>query len=168
MLTGSTATGLSDSTPSSTGTIDRPIRGSCETVITPIDGPDAGICSLFDSAPSVFIRITGQCQLSHLGHVSLSATQQVLFQIDRQGQPVFSGLRNCAVLTAANGDQLRHTTTGSVSPGSEPGTVHFEGTLTFTGGSGRFGAASGAAGFSGSASLVTNTGAFSIEGRVDY
>ena len=40
--------------------------------------------------------------------------------------------------------------------------------MTFVGGTGRFSAASGSARFSGTASLATNTGAFSFEGTLVY
>lgn len=68
----------------------------------------------------------------------------------------------------ANGDTLRHTTTGTMAPGPTSGTVVFTGELLFTGGSGRFTGASGSAAFEGDASLITNTGRLSIDGNVTY
>jgi hypothetical protein len=153
----------------------RPFKGDCETTISAVNAPPLDSCPVFQAAPSAFIAIGGQCQLSHLGRSSLQATQQLLFQLDSaghpvivNGQPVVSALRNCSVLTAANGDELRHTTVGDVKPGAGPGTVSFAGTIMFTGGTGRFSAASGSATFDGSASLITNTGAFSMTGSVKY
>jgi hypothetical protein len=153
----------------------RPIKGTCETVITPLDPASAGACTVFEPVPSAFITITGQCQVAHLGRVSLAARQQLLFLLDAQGQPIIvngqpvvSALRNCGVLQAADVDELIHTTTGTVAPGAAPGTVSFQGALTFTGGTGRFTEASGLSAFSGSASLLTNTGAFTFEGTINY
>ena len=77
-------------------------------------------------------------------------------------------LRNCTTLTAANGDQLDHTTIGDVMPGDGPAQAAFSGTMSFVGGTGRFSAASGSAEFDGTASLATNTGAFSFHGTVVY
>ena len=55
----------------------------------------------------------------HLGRTALNAVQQLVFQLDANGQPVLVGgqpvaiqLRNCSTLTAANGDELVHTTIG--------------------------------------------------------
>ena len=124
--------------------------------------------------PSAFIAISGQCQVSHLGRTALNAVQQLVFQLDASGQPVLVGgqpvviqLRNCSTLTAANGDELVHTTIGDVRPAG-PAQVAFSGSMTFVDGTGRFSAVSGAATFSGTASLATNTGAFSFEGTVGY
>jgi hypothetical protein len=97
-----------------------------------------------------------------------------VFQLDASGQPVLVGgqpvviqLRNCSTLTAANGDELVHTTIGDVMPAA-PAQVAFSGSMTFVDGTGRFTAVSGSATFSGTASLATNTGAFSFEGTVVY
>jgi hypothetical protein len=154
---------------------ERPVSGSCATTFAPVAAPPPETCSAFEAAPSAFVSIAGECRLTHLGRSSVLATQQLLFLLDNAGRPVIvdgapivNGLRNCGVFTAADGDQLRHTTTGTVAPGTEPGTVTFDGTITITGGTGRFGGASGQASFDGSASLVTNTGNFSTSGRVRY
>ena len=97
-----------------------------------------------------------------------------MFLLDANGQPVLVGgqpvviqLRNCSTLTAANGDELVHTTIGDVMPAG-PAQVAFSGSMTFVGGTGRFSAASGLATFSGTASVATNTGTFSFEGAVVY
>jgi hypothetical protein len=153
----------------------RPLRGECQTTFTPIDPVSAGACSAFVAAPSAFIQISGVCYVSHLGRATVEATQQILFHLNSSGtpvivngQPVVDALRNCGVFTAANGDLLRHTATGTVAPGEQPGVVTLEGALTFSGGTGRFASASGSAGFAGSANLTTNTGLFSFQGDVIY
>jgi hypothetical protein len=155
-------------------TVDRPIKGDCPTTFTFIDPSQAGACAVFQQVPSAFIAIGGRCEVSHLGRTALNAVQQLVFQLDASGQPVLVGgqpvviqLRNCSTLTAANGDELVHTTIGDVTLAG-PAQVAFSGSMTFVGGTGRFSAASGSATFSGTASLATNTGAFSFEGTVVY
>jgi hypothetical protein len=150
-----------------------PLRGDCTTVITPIDQATAGACSSFEQVPSAFIRITGECRLTHLGLTSIDAVQQLIFQLDANGQPVIvngqpiiTELRNCSTLTAANGDQLRHTSTGTVMTGSTSPEFVFEGTIDITGGTGRFENATGAATFVGTAGLTT--GMFSLSGTLSY
>jgi len=152
-----------------------PIRGECTTQIEPIPPEAAGACALFVPRPSAFIRITGRCGVTHLGRTEVAGIQQLLFQLDGTGQPVIVGgqpvvteLRNCATLTAANGDSLRHTTTGTVAPGGSPSEVTFAGHMEFVEGTGRFASASGSASFSGQADILANTGKFSFNGVVAY
>ena len=159
---------------SSSNPVDRPIKGDCTPTFTFIDPPQAGACAVFQQVPSAFIAIGGRCEVSHLGRTAVNAVQQLVFQLDTSGQPVLVDgqpvviqLRNCSTLTAANGDELVHTTIGDVSPAG-PAQVAFSGSMTFVGGTGRFSTASGSATFSGTASLATNTGAFSFEGTVVY
>ena len=159
---------------SSSNPVDRPIKGDCTTTFTFIDPPAAGACAVFQPVPSAFIAIGGRCEVSHLGRTALNAVQQLVFLLDASGQPVLVDgqpvviqLRNCSTLTAANGDELVHTTIGDVGP-AEPAQVAFSGSMTFVGGTGRFSTASGPASFSGTASLATNTGSFSFEGTVVY
>jgi hypothetical protein len=153
----------------------RPFKGECQTTITPLNTPPAAACAAFEPVPSAFIEIGGECQITHLGRATTHAVQQLLFALDPQGQPIFvdgqpliTGLRNCAEFIAADGDRLRHVTTGTVVPGSQPGVVAFSGSLTFTGGTGRFASASGSAAFDGTASIITNTGELRVNGTVDY
>jgi hypothetical protein len=69
--------------------------------------------------------------------------------------------------TAANGDELRATHTGtSVRNGS---TVNFSARFTITGGTGRYANATGQAQAAGSANMLTNTATFRItEGQITY
>lgn len=159
----------------SANAFDRTLKGSCETTIAPVEPANAGACAVFQPVPSAFAQIDGTCQLTHLGRSTTHTVQQLLFALNSQGQPiivngqpVITGLRNCATFTAANGDMLRHTTIGTVAPGSVPGTVVFNGDLVFSGGTGRFADASGVGTFEGDASLITNTGRLEIDGRLTY
>jgi hypothetical protein len=152
--------------------VARPIKGDCTTTFTFIDPGQAGACAVFQQVPSAFIAIGGRCQVSHLGRTALSSVQQLVFQLDASGQPVLVdgqpvivALRNCSTLTAANGDELLHTTIGDVMPAG-PAEAAFAGSMTFVDGTGRFSGVSGSATFKGTASLARNTGAFSFEGRV--
>ena len=160
---------------SSSNPVERPIKADCTTTITFIDPGSAGQCGVFQQVPSAFIAIGGRCQAAHLGRAEIDTVQQLVFQLDATGQPVIIGgqpvviqLRNCTTMTAANGDELDHTTIGDVMPGGGPAQVAFSGTMAFVGGTGRFSGASGSAEFSGTASLATNTGAFSFQGTVVY
>ena len=164
----------SRSVRSASNQTDRPIKGDCSTAFTFIDPGAAGQCAVFQQVPSAFIAISGQCAVSHLGRTEVNAVQQLVFLLDAsgqpviiQGQPVVTELRNCSTLTAANGDALVHTTIGEVTPAG-PAQVEFSGPMMFVGGTGRFAGGSGYATFSGTASLATNTGAFSFEGTVAY
>jgi hypothetical protein len=146
----------------------RPIKGECTTTISFLEPGTEGQCAAFlPVLASAFIRIDGECTVSHLGRTNVTAIQQLLFEFDQNGVPIVTSLRNCSTLTAANGDTLAHTTTGVVAPAG-PEDVSFTGPMTFTGGTGRFADASGSATFNGTASLATNTGAFSFEGTIAY
>jgi hypothetical protein len=160
---------------SSSNPVERPIKADCTTTFTLIDPGSAGQCAVFQQVPSAFIAIEGRCEPAHLGRADINAVQQLVFQLDAAGEPVIVGgqpvvtqLRNCTTLTAANGDELDHTTIGDVTQGAGPAQVVFSGTIEFVGGTGRFAAASGSAEFSGTANLATNTGAFSFQGTVVY
>jgi hypothetical protein len=158
-----------------TTTIARPLQGECQTTFLPIEVPAAGTCPVFEPVPSAFIAISGDCVLTHLGRSTTSATQQLIFALDTNGQPILIGgqplvtrLVNCGVFVAANGDELRHTTAAVVQPGATPGTVTFQGSLSFNGGTGRFVTSTGTANLTGAASVTTSTGNFSLDGNLTY
>jgi hypothetical protein len=97
------------------------------------------------------LTITGTGQATHLGQ--FNGTETVVLNL---GSGTFAGTR---VFTAANGDQLYADVNGAFT---SPTTA--EGTLTFTGGTGRFASASGQTAFSAVTSdginlTVTFTGA---------
>jgi hypothetical protein len=97
------------------------------------------------------VRLTGQgtCELTHLGR-SAYAVEQI-------ADPVQGVLTGTATFTAANGDELRATLTGPFAAGASLDA--FQSTVTFTGGTGRFLAATGSANFTRGTGLVdTYTG----------
>jgi hypothetical protein len=68
--------------------------------------------------------------------------------------------------TAANGDKLYATHSGISGVPDAQGNVTFSGEYIFTGGTGKFKGASGSAEFTGTASLATNKGEFSLRGKI--
>jgi len=155
--------------------VSRPLKGDCHTTFSPIAPPASGTCPVFEAVPSAFISIQGTCQLTHLGQSTTDANQQLVFALDAHGQPVLangqpvvSRLVNCAAFTAANGDRLEFTAVASTSAGPAGATAVFNGSLSFTGGTGRFAKASGTASIDGAADLATSTGQFAVDGSVVY
>ena len=150
-----------------------PLRGQCETTFVDV-APSAGTdCDAFEATPSAFIDISGTCQISHLGRSTVQASQQLLFALDSNGnpvlvngQPVVTSVRNCGRFTAANGDQLHHTAFATVTPSDLPGVVILEGGLSIRGGTGAFAAAAGDASLVGQANVLTHNGAFTLEGSL--
>jgi hypothetical protein len=111
-----------------------------------------GACATsFVQQPSGVIEITGMCVLTHLGLATYTATQTVV--------PLPDGAVAISVTgfyTAANGDVLRSTLTG-VGRFTGPATVAYRTTETYTGGTGRFAAATGTATDNGVASFTGPT-----------
>jgi hydroxyethylthiazole kinase-like sugar kinase family protein len=107
------------------------------------------------------LHIEYVCQLEHLGRATAVAEQVVIFT-----GPTTAIASNTTIYTAANGDQLFATWTGtSTTIGPD---AAFSGPETYAGGTGRFVDASGSAWISGTASFVTNTGQFTVEGTLGY
>jgi len=102
------------------GGSNRPFQGSADGAITGIDPSGA-----------IVIETTGSA--THLGY--FTRTEDVFFEPD-------GTISGTAVFTAANGDQLWADLAGEFT---SPTTA--EGTYTFTGGTGRFRAATGTASF---------------------
>jgi hypothetical protein len=73
---------------------------------------------------------------------------------------------NTTVYTAANGDQLFVSWTGTATSSGPDNT--FSGPETITGGTGRFAGAAGSNGVSGTASVVTMTGQFTSVRTISY
>ena len=137
---------------------ERPYGGSCSTVITPL------------TAPGVFpqeLRIDYDCTLMHLGHATAVA-MQVVTPISQSGVIVMALIENTTVYTAANGDRINASFSGTALIDVQSGDVRFIGTETFDGGSGRFAAASGSADLAGTASIFTNVGLFTTKGLIVY
>ena len=137
---------------------ERPYSGSCSTVVTPL------------TPPGVFpqeLHIDYDCTLAHLGHATAVATQ-VVTPINQSGVLVTATITNSTTYTAANGDTLHASFTGTALLNVETGQVRFIGTEKFDGGSGRFDDASGSADLDGSGSFFTNIAFFTAKGRIAY
>ena len=133
----------------------RPFGGRCDTDIT-ILPPVAG-----DPPELLRLHIEYVCQLQHLGRTTASAEQTVTFT-----GPTTAIASNTTTYTAANGDQLFSTWSGtSVSDGP---LVTFTGPERYVGGTGRFLGASGSSTITGTASFLTNAGQFTVAGRLSY
>ena len=156
--TAPTAPALANTSASTTAVAASPIRpfgGRCDTFITILQ-PLAG-----DPPNLLRLHIEYLCQLQHLGRTTAIAEQIVTFT-----GPTTAIASNTTTYTAANGDQLFASWTGtSVNDGP---LVTFSGPELYTGGTGRFAGVSGSSSISGSASFVTNIGQFTSAGTVSY
>jgi hypothetical protein len=133
----------------------RPFGGRCDTDIAFLPAEPG------DPPNLLRLHIAYVCQLQHLGRTTASALQVVLFT-----SPTTAIASNTTIYTAANGDQLFASWTGT-STNIGPA-ITFSGTETYEGGSCRFSQASGSAWISGTASFVTNTGQFVSSGSLSY
>ena len=136
---------------------ERPFGGRCETTITllpPLPGDPGNLQRM---------HIDYVCRLRHLGRTTASAEQVVTAT-----GPTTQVASNTTVYTAANGDQLFATWTGTSTLDPATLTVAFSGPETYTGGTGRFADASGSAFVSGTAELLAGTGRFTSEGTIRY
>ncbi len=122
---------------------------------TPVDCGTAGAIPVVVSTP-----FEGVGRLSHLGNSTVSSSQTVDFTTT---PPSLSGTDE---FTAANGDKLFTTHSGISGAPDAQGNVTFSGEYVFTGGTGKFKGASGSASFTGTASLATNKGEFSLRGKI--
>ena len=122
---------------------------------TPVDCGTAGAIPVVVSTP-----FTGVGRLSHLGRSTVSSEQTVDFT---KTPPELTGTD---VFTMSRGDKLFATHSGISGVPDAQGNVTFSGEYIFTGGTGKFKNASGSAEFTGTASLATNKGEFSLRGKV--
>jgi hypothetical protein len=122
---------------------------------TPVDCGTAGAIPVVVSTP-----FEGVGRLSHLGKSTVSSSQTVDFT---KTPPELTGTDE---FTAANGDKLYATHSGISGAPDAQGNVTFSGEYIFTGGTGKFQGASGSAAFTGTASLATNKGEFSLRGKI--
>lgn len=125
-----------------------------------------GACATeFAFTPSGTVTVTGTCQYGHLGRTTCVAEQTVIPNIDGT-----LAIENVGVCTAANGDQLFTSFSGTGVPTS-PVDIVFSGIETYEGGTGRFAEATGASALSGSAQFTSQfagVGSFTLRGRIDY
>jgi len=129
----------------------RPLDGSCQT--------------MFAFTQTGSIDIEGACHYSHLG-----LTTSVAEQIIMPGPGGTLLIVNTTVYTAANGDKLFSTFTGTGVFTSATG-VSFSGTETYEGGTGRFADAVGSATLVGSAEFTSpsaGVGQYSVAGTISY
>jgi hypothetical protein len=130
--------------PVSANLVTRPWEGSCEG--TGAFRPNSAI-----------LDITGVCRLSHLGlttHVGVEIVGAVL--------------NATHTFTAANGDLLFTTTTGTAVLKPDFSGVIFSNIETVTGGTGRFANASGTATRIGSTVFSDGTATWEIQGTLTY
>lgn len=135
--------------------ISRPAGGRCETTfefLPPAAGQPQNVA---------VIRILADCNLRHLGRTAGVAIQTITFT----GATTMV-ISSTTVYTAANGDELHAELSGTGTMGQ--GSVTFEGTETYVGGTGRFEGATGSSALSGSASLILSTGFYQTAGSITY
>lgn len=145
VLAGCTGATLQPDTP-------RPLTGRCETTFNPPPLPPPPVHRQTD---------TGSCELAPLGRVEFHSVKDINFATGTQTTTE-------ATFTAPNGDVLRAVGSGTSAP-SQPGRIAFSANLTFTGGTGRFGRATGQASVKGEAVLATRTASFEIvDGSITY
>lgn len=130
--------------PASANLVTRPWEGSCQ-------GTGAF------RADNITLDITGTCHLSHLG---LTTTVGV--------ETVGAMLNAVHTFTAANGDKLYTTTTGTAVLKPDFSGVNFSNIETITGGTGRFANASGSATRIGSTVFSNGSATWVIEGTITY
>lgn len=105
---------------------------------------------------------TGQGNASHLGKVSLLATDCPVFPPG--GLPFASGV---LVLTAANGDKLKANYTVQLSPTSAT-SFSLDGNYAINGGTGRFQGATGTGSLRGSIDTAGGPGSYEATGSLSY
>ena len=131
----------------------------------PVERPWGGRCEFSAErlAPTL-IRITGTCQLAHLGR-----TEYVNLQTIVPG-PV-TQFTNSTTYTAANGDVLSTTAVGTATPADGASRLILAATETVQGGTGRFADASGEAALAGATFLTgpaARTGFYELTGTIAY
>ena len=126
------------------------ISGECTTAFVPPAFPP----------PLTFQQVDiGTCQLSHLGRSAVYTVQDIDLVAGTQTSVTDT-------YTASNGDILRAVNIGTNTPNG-PG-VRFSATTTFVGGTGRFAHATGEAHLEGTASFLTNTATYTLDGWISY
>ena len=132
----------------------RPHEGRCDTVV--------------NALPSGTLEIELDCQFRHLGRTTGLLVQQVIPSGPPVGGVLPATLLATVSYTAANGDTLVGTFTGTAAIDLATGAVRYSGVETLTGGTGRFAHASGTSLLNGTASTVSNAGFYVTSGTLDY
>ena len=107
--------------------------------------------------------MVGIGNLSHLGKSAVVATDCIT-----QVHGSFVILRGSITVTAANGDKLTATYTGSYVPAGGTLLQTKDVTYSITGGTGRFEGARGTGRLEGSEDMATHQGALSVSGTISY
>jgi hypothetical protein len=160
-LAAALALGCSDGAPTApladrAATQARPFGGTCtfqSTVVPPAP----------EQPPNVTLfHVEEVCHLTHLGLTTAVGEETATITTG-------SAFVTTVTYTAANGDQLFTTETGSGTPPDASGVIHFSGTETVNGGTGRFADASGSFSFAGSVTVATRTGEIEfVSGTLSY
>jgi hypothetical protein len=127
-----------------------PFRAECNAQIQPPTVVSPGVIAQTDS---------GDCQASHLGKTTIVSEKVINLAAGTQTIQL--------AFTAANGDVLRATGTGT-NVMVAPGIVNFTADMTFTGGTGRFATASGRATIRGQANIAEARSAMKMDGFIKY
>ena len=138
--------------------VTRPAGGSCTTRLE-FPAPEEG-------QPANVQRITfeAECILKHLGKATATFSETVTFT----GPNTATFVSTDMIYVAANGDELHARTDDGAVVLDAQGGVTLTVTEVYTGGTGRFGGATGSAAITGRASVVTQTGAYEIVGSITY
>lgn len=107
------------------------------------------------------IRVTGTCQLAHLGRATYVNLQTLV------PGPVTT-FANATTYTAANGDLLQTTAEGTVTPTDGGTRLIIAAAETPVGGTGRFASAGGQAALTGVVFPASGTGFYELAGTLSY
>lgn len=133
--------------------------------VAPVERPWSGECRFAAERLSpTLIRITGECELAHLGRATFINLQTLV------PGPV-TQFTNATTYTAANGDQLHTTATGTATPAADFSRRTLAATETPVGGTGRFERASGEAALTGTTFLTgpaAGTGFYELSGTLTF
>ena len=146
---------------------DRPIKGTCETEVTPLDIPDGAPPNLV-----AVLAVDVECRLGHLGLTVGGTSEELVFATDLLPDPPAAPILPILIVierityVAANGDELWSSFRGPGTLDLATGKAEFSGTETFYGGTGRFKNATGTSLTAGEA--VGGEGFLTISGTISY
>ena len=131
----------------------------------PVARPWGGRCEFrAERLAPTLIRISGTCQLAHLGRAEYVNLQTIV------PGPV-TQFTNATTYTAANGDVLYTTAVGTATPADGGARLILAATETVRSGTGRFIGASGEAALTGATFLTgpaARTGFYELTGTIEY
>ncbi len=120
---------------------------------------------VMSTCPSFFGgTTTGSGHASHLGALTGFSTDCVA----PSTSGTFTFTKGELTLTAANGDELHASYSGTLSPTATPPIYSIAGTYTLTGGTGRFSGANGTGTLQGLENMTTNQGQLQLSGTISY